>query len=112
MTVLQHTRNVRILNVDCLVPTVIVGAKGDMIFKAVSLERRKAAKILAANPDRKMALIRNVSKQTVYLGNDEPTAINEGFPIGPDEIMRDDFTNNAWWGFSNNKAELRIIEVS
>lgn len=84
-----------------------------MVFKVVSLKKKIAAELLAANPERKMALIRNVGKQTVHLGNNEQTATNAGFPLRANEIMRDDFTTNAWWGISHNKsAELRIIEVA
>lgn len=52
--------------------------------------------LLAANPNRKVAIIVNTSVNIVYLGKDATVTVANGVPLAAGASFRDDFSNDAW----------------
>lgn len=71
-----------------------------------------AAVALAANVNRKTAIIYNNGSVTVYLGGSGVTTAN-GLPLLPGAAFVDDRTTGVWYGVTaSGTGDLRIIEVA
>jgi hypothetical protein len=73
-----------------------------------------ASVVLAANANRKVAIIRNVGTVDVYLGVSAAVTTANGFLLQRGgEVLVDDFSDDVWYGITaSGTADLRIIEVS
>jgi len=71
-----------------------------------------AASVLAANTDRKTAVIFNNGSVTVYLGKDGTVSTANGLPLAPGSTLEDTDTQDAWFGITaSGTGDLRIVEV-
>ena len=73
-----------------------------------------AASVLAANVNRRAALIANAGVNTVYLGRDNTVTVANGIPLGPGASLTDSWSSDAWWGImaANEAGDVRVVEVT
>lgn len=72
-----------------------------------------AGQLLAANANRKEAILKNNAANTIYLGKDATVTAANGFALAAGETMEDDRSTDAWWGITVTGAgEVHIIEIA
>lgn len=98
------------LSINIQNKTALIGAKTCTV---VTGDDTTAEEVLAANSDRRSALIFNNSDGTVYLGVDSGVSIANGVPLAIGQSMTDTTSVDAWWVIGNTDVtvDLRVIEV-
>lgn len=96
---------------------IITRAKGPRTHAQVTLASSpspSAVLLLAANVNRKMALLVNAGSNTVYLGKDTSVTVANGIPLLPNASLTDDVSTDAWYGImaANQAGDVRIVEVA
>jgi len=69
--------------------------------------------IIAANGNRRMAVIHNLSSRTVFLGEDKAVTIRNGFPVPPNSSFSiDDGGQRSYhgdiYGISTDTSDIRF----
>jgi hypothetical protein len=70
--------------------------------------------LLAANPDRRSAVIVNNSAGIVYVGKDNTVSAANGIPLVAGGSIADTTSGDAWWAFNGQAgtADVRCLEVA
>lgn len=73
-----------------------------------------ATQILAANSERKSAIIYNNSAATIFVGPDNTVTTVNGLPVPAAQSLTDPDTIDAWFGIvvGPGASDVRVIEVS
>lgn len=87
--------------------------QGNKVISAVSVGT-SATQILAANTERKSAVIYNNSAASVFVGPANTVTTATGFVIPTGQALTDADTVDAWWGIvvGPGASDVRVIEVS
>lgn len=75
-----------------------------------------ATLILAANSQRKSALIGNnnaTGGATLFLGRDATVTVSNGYPLAAGASFTDASTKDAWYGIvASGSCDARVLEIS
>jgi hypothetical protein len=88
--------------------------KGTKTLSVVAVSSAAATLVLAANANRKSALLLNDAGGTVYFGPDNTVSSTNGLPVTDGQVLNDGGSNDAWYvraatGVSGN---IIVIEVA
>lgn len=95
--------------------TYQVGAlpKGSKSAPAAVSVTTSATEVLAANADRKSAILTNNGAAAVWLGPNNTIAVGNGIVLLPGDQLVDGDSTDAWWGIAvSGSVSVAVLEVA